>query len=72
MPLDILNHIYSFLSYKQELELPLMKLASTEIVSGVSGESEEKIRDVFDKAVVRIDYPLLIRIIENYLHIKIY
>ncbi|XP_041352372.1 nuclear valosin-containing protein-like [Gigantopelta aegis] len=34
-----------------ELCLPFIKLASTEIVSGVSGESEEKIRDLFDKAV---------------------
>ena len=27
-------------------------MAATEIVSGVSGESEEKIRDVFDQAMV--------------------
>ncbi|CAH1791657.1 unnamed protein product [Owenia fusiformis] len=33
-----------------ELEMPFLKLASTEIVSGVSGESEEKIRDLFEKA----------------------
>ena len=36
----------------QELELPFLKMAATEIVSGVSGESEEKIRDVFDQAMV--------------------
>ena len=36
----------------QELELPFIKMAATEIVSGVSGESEEKIRDVFDQAMV--------------------
>ncbi|KAK6181387.1 hypothetical protein SNE40_009245 [Patella caerulea] len=35
-----------------ELGLPFIKLAATEVVSGVSGESEEKIRDLFDKAVV--------------------
>ncbi|XP_060553909.1 nuclear valosin-containing protein-like isoform X2 [Ruditapes philippinarum] len=33
-----------------ELDLALIKLAATEIVSGVSGNSEEKIRDLFDKA----------------------
>lgn len=36
----------------QEMDLPLIKLASTEIVSGVSGESEERLRDLFEKAVV--------------------
>ena len=36
----------------QELELPFIKMAATEVVSGVSGESEEKVRDVFDQAVV--------------------
>ena len=36
----------------QELELPFIKMAATEIVSGVSGESEEKVRDVFDQAMV--------------------
>ena len=35
-----------------ELTLPLIKLAATEVVSGVSGESEEKLRDVFEKAIV--------------------
>ena len=36
----------------QELELPFIKVAATELVSGVSGESEEKIRDIFDQAKV--------------------
>ena len=36
----------------QELDLPYIKIAATEIVSGVSGNSEEKIRALFDKAVV--------------------
>ena len=36
----------------QELELPFIKIAATEIVSGVSGNSEEKIRGLFDKAIV--------------------
>lgn len=34
-----------------ELELPFIKIAATEIVSGVSGESEERVRDIFEKAV---------------------
>ena len=37
---------------KQELDLPFLKIAATEIVSGVSGESEEKVREMFDQAVV--------------------
>ena len=36
----------------QEMSLPFLKIAATEIVSGVSGESEEKIRDLFDQAMV--------------------
>uniref|UniRef100_T1JFM4 AAA+ ATPase domain-containing protein n=1 Tax=Strigamia maritima TaxID=126957 RepID=T1JFM4_STRMM len=34
-----------------ELDLPLIQITSTELVAGISGESEERIRDVFDKAV---------------------
>ena len=34
-----------------QLKLPLIKLAATEIVSGVSGESESKLRDLFDQAM---------------------
>jgi ribosome biogenesis ATPase len=37
-----------------ELRLPFIKLAATEIVSGVSGESEEKLRDIFEEAVVSV------------------
>ncbi|KAI0229314.1 Nuclear valosin-containing protein-like [Lamellibrachia satsuma] len=33
-----------------ELQLPFIKLAATEVVSGVSGESEEKLRDIFNSA----------------------
>ena len=40
--------------FLKELEVAFIKMAATEIVSGVSGESEEKLRDVFDKAVVSI------------------
>lgn len=34
-----------------ELNLPLLKITSTELISGVSGESEGNIRDLFDKAI---------------------
>ncbi|NXF47074.1 NVL protein, partial [Oceanites oceanicus] len=34
-----------------ELELPMLKVAATEMVSGVSGESEQKLRDLFEQAV---------------------
>lgn len=34
--------------------MPFIKLAATEIVSGVSGESEEKVRELFSRAVVRM------------------
>ncbi|XP_077635986.1 nuclear valosin-containing protein-like isoform X1 [Crocuta crocuta] len=34
-----------------ELDLPILKVAATEIVSGVSGESEQKLRDLFEQAV---------------------
>ncbi|CAB4064299.1 RIX7 [Lepeophtheirus salmonis] len=33
-----------------EIKLPLIKIAATEIVSGVSGESENNLREIFDKA----------------------
>lgn len=36
----------------QELELPLLKVSAPELVSGVSGESEQKLRELFDLAVV--------------------
>ncbi|XP_064622807.1 nuclear valosin-containing protein-like isoform X2 [Lineus longissimus] len=35
-----------------ELELPFIKIAATEVVSGVSGESEEKVRELFEKAAL--------------------
>ncbi|XP_037274346.2 nuclear valosin-containing protein-like [Rhipicephalus microplus] len=34
-----------------ELELPMIRVAAPEIVAGVSGESEERIRELFDRAV---------------------
>ncbi|XP_062896579.1 nuclear valosin-containing protein-like isoform X2 [Mobula hypostoma] len=36
-----------------ELELPLLKVVATEIVSGVSGESEQKLRELFEEAVLQ-------------------
>ena len=41
-----------YLFHHQELELPFLKIAAPEIVSGVSGESEGNIRDVFEQALV--------------------
>lgn len=43
-----------FKLFKQELDLPLLKVTSTELISGVSGESEENIRAMFEKAIVSI------------------
>ncbi|XP_062286184.1 nuclear valosin-containing protein-like isoform X1 [Scomber scombrus] len=34
-----------------ELELPMLKVSSPELVSGVSGESEQKLRELFEMAV---------------------
>jgi ribosome biogenesis ATPase len=34
----------------QELDVPLMNVAGPELIAGVSGESEERIRDLFDQA----------------------
>ena len=45
----------------QELDLPFIKLSATEIVAGVSGESEEKLRGLFSSAIVRISNLLLFR-----------
>eukprot|EP00092_Neocalanus_flemingeri_P023831 GFUD01025856.1.p1 GENE.GFUD01025856.1~~GFUD01025856.1.p1 ORF type:complete len:1105 (+),score=361.36 GFUD01025856.1:228-3542(+) len=34
-----------------ELELPFIKISAPEVVSGVSGESEQKLRELFDQAI---------------------
>lgn len=34
-----------------ELDIPMLKVAATEMVSGVSGESEQKLRDLFEQAL---------------------
>ncbi|XP_072356698.1 nuclear valosin-containing protein-like [Scyliorhinus torazame] len=36
-----------------ELELPMLKVAAPEIVSGVSGDSEHKLRQLFEEAVLQ-------------------
>ncbi|XP_068573592.1 nuclear valosin-containing protein-like isoform X2 [Cebidichthys violaceus] len=35
-----------------ELQLPMLKVSAPELVSGVSGESEQKLRELFDQAVI--------------------
>lgn len=37
-----------------EMDLPFFKLAATEVVTGISGESEEKIRKLFQTAKVSV------------------
>lgn len=44
----------------QELQLPMLKVSAPELVSGVSGESEQKLRELFDLAVVSSSFLLLI------------
>ncbi|KAG8186122.1 hypothetical protein JTE90_022712 [Oedothorax gibbosus] len=34
-----------------EFQIPILEVAATELVSGISGDSESKIRDIFDAAV---------------------
>lgn len=45
----------------QELQLPMLKVSAPELVSGVSGESEQKLRELFDLAVVSGAFWFLIR-----------
>lgn len=37
----------------------MLKVSAPEMVSGVSGESEQKLRELFDLAVVRLAFILL-------------
>uniref|UniRef100_A0A3Q4HMC4 Nuclear VCP like n=1 Tax=Neolamprologus brichardi TaxID=32507 RepID=A0A3Q4HMC4_NEOBR len=37
--------------HPQEMQLPMLKVSAPELVSGVSGESEQKLRELFDLAV---------------------
>ncbi|XP_067943112.1 nuclear valosin-containing protein-like [Watersipora subatra] len=43
-----------------ELELPFIKLAATELVAGVSGESEERVRNLFQQATANAPCVLFI------------
>lgn len=40
-----------FVFFPQQLNIGLIPVAATELVAGVSGESEERIRDLFDQAI---------------------
>ena len=44
----------------QEMQLPMLKVSAPELVSGVSGESEQKLRELFDLAVVSSAFLFLI------------
>lgn len=44
-------HQISFSLVIQELAIPLVKVAAPELVAGVSGESESRIRELFEQAV---------------------
>ena len=35
----------------KEIGVPLLKVAAPELVAGVSGESEERIRELFERAI---------------------
>lgn len=41
----------NFIIYFKELGLPLLKVAAPELVAGVSGESEQRIREMFEQAL---------------------
>ena len=48
-----MRHVFGVSSVlRQELQLPMLKVSAPEMVSGVSGESEQKLRELFDLAVV--------------------
>lgn len=48
-----------------ELELPMLKVSAPELVSGVSGESEQKLRELFDQAVTNAPCILFIDEIDS-------
>ncbi|KAJ6666830.1 hypothetical protein lerEdw1_018832 [Lerista edwardsae] len=48
-----------------ELDLPILKVAATEMVSGVSGESEQKLRELFEQAVANAPCILFIDEIDS-------
>uniref|UniRef100_A0A8C7KQF5 Nuclear VCP like n=1 Tax=Oncorhynchus kisutch TaxID=8019 RepID=A0A8C7KQF5_ONCKI len=48
-----------------EMELPLLKVSVPELVSGVSGESEQKLRELFEQAVTSSPWILFIDEIDD-------
>lgn len=48
-----------------ELSIPIIKLAGPEIVSGMSGESESRLRDIFDAAIAQAPCILFIDEIDS-------
>lgn len=56
-----MSYMYTRAYITQELGWPLLKLAATEIVSGVSGETEDKLRRVFQRAKVNLSKNFLKR-----------
>ena len=57
--LSVSQHFDDMSTFYKELKLPLIQLAATEIVSGVSGESEEKVREIFQEAMVCCMYDVI-------------
>lgn len=48
---SIANHLASTIqAVAGEFDIPVLQLAATELISGVSGETEDKIRQLFDIA----------------------
>lgn len=50
----VLHFIYgtwNFLNYWQELKIPLISIAAPQLVVGISGESEKRVRKLFETAV---------------------
>lgn len=48
--------IWIYWNFKGELKIPVVKIAATEIVTGISGESEKMLRELFE--FVRMDFCL--------------
>lgn len=48
----------------------MLKVAATEMVSGVSGESEQKLRELFDQAVVRAIIHVCALLLNSIVHLS--
>jgi hypothetical protein len=51
--MEIFSKLFYLWFIIKELHLPILKTTSTELVSGISGDSEYKIRKLFDQAKVK-------------------